>query len=60
MVLPVAVGFGIATPAHARDAAAAADAVVVGSEIVRQIGQHSASADLEQRVADLCARWSRR
>ncbi len=50
--LPVAVGFGIATPAHAREAAAAADAVVVGSAIVRQIGQCGASADLEQRVAD--------
>lgn len=50
--LPVAVGFGIATPDHAREAAAAADAVVVGSAIVRQIGQHGASPDLEQRIGD--------
>lgn len=50
--LPVAVGFGISTPDHAREAAAAADAVVVGSAIVRQIGQHGASPDLEKRVAD--------
>ena len=50
--LPVAVGFGIATPDHAREAAAAADAVVVGSAIVRQIGQHAASPDLDKRVAD--------
>lgn len=50
--LPVAVGFGIATPDHAREAAAAADAVVVGSAIVRQIGQHGASPDLEKRIAD--------
>lgn len=50
--LPVAVGFGIATPDHAREAAAAADAVVVGSAIVRQIGQHGANPDLEKRVAD--------
>ena len=50
--LPVAVGFGIATPDHARAAAAAADAVVVGSAIVRQIGQHGASPNLEARVLD--------
>lgn len=50
--LPVAVGFGIATPDQAREAAAAADAVVVGSAIVRQIGQHGAGTDLEARIAD--------
>lgn len=50
--LPVAVGFGIATPNQAREAAATADAVVVGSAIVRQIGQHGASPDLESRIAD--------
>lgn len=33
--LPICVGFGIATPAHARDAARLADGVVVGSAIVR-------------------------
>lgn len=34
--LPVAMGFGISTPEHARAAAAAADAVVVGSAIVNR------------------------
>jgi tryptophan synthase alpha chain len=35
--LPVAVGFGIKTPAQAREIAAAADAVVVGSALVEAI-----------------------
>jgi tryptophan synthase alpha chain len=35
--LPVAVGFGIRTPAQARDIAAGADAVVVGSALVEAI-----------------------
>jgi tryptophan synthase alpha chain len=35
--LPVAVGFGIKTPAQAREIAAAADAVVVGSALVETI-----------------------
>jgi tryptophan synthase alpha chain len=33
--LPLCIGFGIATPAHARAAAGLADGVVVGSAIVR-------------------------
>ena len=36
--LPVAVGFGVKTPEHAREIARIADAVVVGSAIVNQIG----------------------
>jgi tryptophan synthase alpha chain len=39
---PVAVGFGIVTPDDARAVAAAADAVVVGSAIVRTIEQNGA------------------
>jgi tryptophan synthase alpha chain len=35
--LPVAVGFGISTPAHVRTVAAVADAVVVGSALVETI-----------------------
>ena len=35
--LPVALGFGISTPGHARAAAGAADAVIVGSAIVRKL-----------------------
>jgi tryptophan synthase alpha chain len=38
--VPVALGFGIATPAHAaRAAAAGADGVIVGSRLVRAAGE---------------------
>ena len=49
--LPVAVGFGISTPAQARQTAACADAVVVGSAIVRQVADFGAEPDLAARVA---------
>ncbi len=48
--LPVAVGFGISTPAQAAQVAAQSDAVVVGSAIVRRIGQHGAEPDLLARI----------
>lgn len=35
--LPVALGIGISTPAHAEQAAAVADAVVVGSAVIRRM-----------------------
>ncbi len=38
--LPVAVGFGIKTPAQAAEVAAAADAAVVGSALVEQVRSH--------------------
>ena len=47
-----AVGFGISTPDHVRNTAAVADAVVVGSAIVRRIGDIGDQPDLAQRVAD--------
>lgn len=50
--LPVAVGFGISTPEHAAQVALRADAVVVGSAIVRRIGEHGQSPDLVKRTAD--------
>jgi tryptophan synthase alpha chain len=37
--LPIAVGFGISTPAQAKEAARAADGVIVGSAIVDLIGK---------------------
>lgn len=49
--LPIAIGFGISTPDQARAAADTADAVVVGSAIVRQIGSHGAVPDLAERIA---------
>jgi tryptophan synthase alpha chain len=53
---PVAVGFGIATPDDARRVAASADAVVVGSAIVRAIEKNpgreaAAVADLVKSLA---------
>lgn len=48
--LPVAVGFGISTPAQAAAVAQSADAVVVGSAIVRQIGEHGGAVDLPARI----------
>lgn len=48
--LPVAVGFGISTPDQAAEVAKESDAVVVGSAIVRRIGEHGKSAELIQKV----------
>ncbi|MDD5201147.1 MAG: tryptophan synthase subunit alpha [Terrimicrobiaceae bacterium] len=48
--LPIAVGFGISTPEQAAGVAKDADAVVVGSAIVRRIGEHGAAPDLPARI----------
>jgi len=45
--VPVAVGFGISTPAQAARIGAQADGVIVGSAIVRIIGEHGSHADAE-------------
>jgi len=50
--LPIAVGFGISNPEQAREVARQADAVVVGSAIVRRIAEYGALPDLAERVAD--------
>src|SRR4029077_4173434 len=42
--LPLAVGFGIGTPAQARATAALADGVVVGSAIVAALGEDGGGA----------------
>ena len=42
--MPVAVGFGISTPAQARAVAHVADGVIVGSRIVRAAGEGGADA----------------
>lgn len=42
--IPVAIGFGISTPAQARDMAEKADGVIVGSAIVKLIAQHGRDA----------------
>jgi tryptophan synthase alpha chain len=48
--LPIAVGFGISTPEQAAQVAAQSDAVVVGSAIVRRIGEHGSEPDLVARI----------
>jgi tryptophan synthase alpha chain len=47
--VPVALGFGISTPEQVKQAAAAADAVVVGSALVRFLEEHP-QGDLGARV----------
>ena len=49
--LPVAVGFGIGTPEQVRAVAAAADAVVVGSAIVKRIAEFGGDPQLLEKVA---------
>jgi tryptophan synthase alpha chain len=48
--IPVAVGFGIATPEDAAKVAQFADGIIVGSAIVRQIGEHEHGPDLSARI----------
>ncbi len=55
---PVAVGFGISTPAQVAEAARAADAVVVGSALVHCIERHAGSADCVERVGRKARRLS--
>ena len=50
--VPVAVGFGISNPEQAATVAALADGVVVGSAIVRKIGESGNLPDLPERIAD--------
>ncbi len=50
--LPIAVGFGISNPEQAASVAHHADAVVVGSAIVRRIAEHAEDLDLADKIAD--------
>jgi len=50
--LPIVVGFGVSTPAHVAEIAQVADGVVVGSAIVRRIGD---GGDRDAMVADVTA-----
>ncbi|MGH3443005.1 MAG: tryptophan synthase subunit alpha [Nitriliruptorales bacterium] len=49
---PVCVGVGVKTPDHARDVAAYADGVIVGSAVVKVVGEGDA-AGAPERVAEL-------
>lgn len=51
--LPIAVGFGVSTPTQAREVAAHADAVVVGSAIVNQIAKGRSPKAVAKFVASL-------
>jgi tryptophan synthase alpha chain len=50
--LPVGVGFGIGTPEQAAAVAREADAVVVGSAIVRIVGKHGDSDQMVSKVRE--------
>ena len=54
--LPVAVGFGISTPEQAAAIAPLADGVVVGSALVRLIGEKGGSGDLIPAVSSFAAK----
>jgi tryptophan synthase alpha chain len=49
---PVAVGFGISTPEQAKTVSRFADGVIVGSAIVKIIGENLKSPDMIDRVGD--------
>ena len=50
---PIAVGFGISSPEQAREIGDLADAVVVGSAIVRRIGEVGDAPELLPEVREL-------
>jgi tryptophan synthase alpha chain len=50
--LPVAVGFGVATPEDATKVAAIADGVIVGSAIVKQIAANQQKPEMVKHVAE--------
>jgi tryptophan synthase alpha chain len=50
--LPIALGFGVSTPAQVAEMAKLADGVVVGSAIVKFIEANAASPDLPKKLAE--------
>jgi tryptophan synthase alpha chain len=55
---PVAVGFGISTPAQAKAVSLFADGVIVGSTIVNLIEEHRNSPELVRKVGDFVSSLS--
>lgn len=55
--LPMAVGFGISSPEHVAQVTSVADAAIVGSALVKQIGAHieDSPSDLAAHVGDYVA-----
>ena len=54
--LPVGVGFGISQPAHVREISSFADAVIVGSALVKIIQRHAGTPDLLREVGAFVSR----
>jgi tryptophan synthase alpha chain len=52
---PVAVGFGIGTPAHAAEVGRVADGVIIGSRLVRAAGEGGSPAGAADAVAEFLA-----
>lgn len=55
---PVCVGFGISNPAQARSLRGICDGVIIGSAIVKKIGENIGRRDLAQRVAEFAAKFN--
>jgi tryptophan synthase alpha chain len=53
--LPIAVGFGISTAEQAREVSQVADAIVVGSAIVRKISESEKGPDMPARIGEFVA-----
>ena len=53
--LPLAVGFGLSKREHMEALAPHVDAAVVGSAVVRMIGEHGEDEDLPDRLTAFCA-----
>ena len=53
--LPIAIGFGISTPEHVRQVAAVADAVVVGSAIVKRVAEWGNDPNFVQKMMEFVA-----
>ncbi|MHB9028898.1 MAG: tryptophan synthase subunit alpha [Candidatus Latescibacterota bacterium] len=49
---PIAVGFGVSTPEHVRKIAGLADGVIVGSSIVRRIGERGEIPGFEREIGE--------
>ena len=50
---PLAVGFGISTPEHVAQVAALAEGAIVGSAVVRVIGEKGAGSEMVEAVTEL-------